>query len=284
MIDFKGKVAVISGGGMGIGRAIVEGFLEAGAAVAVIEKDKARVESLSSRHKEVFCFHGDVTKADDVEEFEKQVAKKFGHIDTLVNNVGDFLLIFKPFEQQTDEELDSLYHANLGSVFRMTRAFLPLLRKAKGDRSIVSVASIEAHRAIPNAAAYAAFKSGITGFTKSLALELGPEGIRVNVVAPETTNSAQVPLDFMIAPEHRHHADKWIPLGRFGRPEDTAGAVFYLASPLAAWVTGTTVHVDGGALAAAGWYRDTNGVWTNIPMVTGNALNLMPENDTETKD
>lgn len=145
----------------------------------------------------------------------------------------------------------------------------------------MSVASIEAHRAIPNAAAYAAFNSGITGFTKSLALELGPEGIRVNIVAPETTNTAQVPLDFMVAPEHRHHADKWIPLARFVRPEDTAGAVFYLSSSLATWVTGTTIHVDGGALASAGWYRDINGVWTNMPLVTGNSMNLLPAEETE---
>ena len=83
-------------------------------------------------------------------------------------------------------------------------------------------------------------------------LELGPEGIRVNTIAPETTDTPQVALDVMIPPENRANADKWIPLGRFGRPEDCAGAALYLASSLAAWVTGTALHVDGGALAAAG--------------------------------
>jgi NAD(P)-dependent dehydrogenase (short-subunit alcohol dehydrogenase family) len=112
----------------------------------------------------------------------------------------------------------------------------------------------------------------VTGFTMSLALELGPDGIRVNAVAPETTDSAQVPLDRMIHESQRHHIPRWIPLGRFGRPEDIAGCVLFLASPLAAWVSGTVVHADGGALAAAGWYRDDRGAWTNMPVIKGNSL------------
>ena len=101
-----------------------------------------------------------------------------------------------------------------------------------------------------------------------------PEGIRVNDVAPETTDTPQVALDAMIPPENRANMDKWIPLGRFGTPEDCAGAALYLASPLAAWVTGTAIHVDGGALAAAGWTRTPAGEWTVVPMVTGNGLRM----------
>jgi len=83
-----------------------------------------------------------------------------------------------------------------------------------------------------------------------------------------------VPVTFMIAAEHRPHIERWIPLGRFGMPSDCAGAALYLASPLAAWVTGTTIHVDGGALAAAGWTRDPKGNWTIVPVVTGNGFNF----------
>ena len=96
----------------------------------------------------------------------------------------------------------------------------------------------------------------------------------MNDIAPETTDTPQVALDVMIPPENRANADKWIPLGRFGRPEDCAGAALYLASPLASWVTGSAIHVDGGALAAAGWTRTPTGEWTVVPMVTGNGLKI----------
>ena len=111
----------------------------------------------------------------------------------------------------------------------------------------------------------------VTGFTMSLALELGPDGIRVNAVAPETTDTAQVPLDQMIHPTQRHNNPGWIPLGGFGAPDDSAGCVLFLASRLASWVSGTVVYADGGALAAAGWYRDDRNRWTNMPVIRGNS-------------
>jgi NAD(P)-dependent dehydrogenase (short-subunit alcohol dehydrogenase family) len=131
--------------------------------------------------------------------------------------------------------------------------------------------SVEGFRGIPGFAVYGAFKAAVTGLTMSLALELGPEGIRVNAVAPETTDTAQVPLDRMIHESQRHDVPRWIPLGRFGTPEDIAGCIVFLASPLASWVSGTVVHADGGALAAAGWYRDDAGRWTNMPVIKGNS-------------
>jgi 3-oxoacyl-[acyl-carrier protein] reductase len=162
----------------------------------------------------------------------------------------------------------------LTSTLTVTHAMLPLLRAAAPGAAIINVTSIEAYRGIPNCSVYAAGKWGMTGFTRSLALELAPEGIRVNDIAPETTDTAQTPIDYMVPPENREHVERWIPLGRFGRPEDCAGAALYLASPLAAWVTGTAIHVDGGSLAAAGWVRDVNGTWTNMPIATGNGMNL----------
>ena len=148
---------------------------------------------------------------------------------------------------------------------------LPLLRKRGAGSSIVGVSSIEGFRAIPNCTVYASFKAALTGFTKSLALELGPAGIRVNQVAPETTETPQVPVSAMVAAEHHGHVPRWIPLGASARPA-ISRAPRCSSRPLAAWVTGTTLHVDGGALAAAGWYRDPNGFWTNLPVVTGNGF------------
>ncbi|MFM8541752.1 MAG: SDR family NAD(P)-dependent oxidoreductase, partial [Chakrabartia sp.] len=169
---------------------------------------------------------------------------------------------------------DEILDGTIGQLLRMTSPMLPMLRAAAPGSCVINVTSIEAYRGIPYCSVYAAAKAGIAGFTKSLALEVAPEGIRVNDIAPETTDTPQVALDVMIPPENRANMDKWIPLGRFGMPDDCAGAALYLASPLAAWVTGPAIHVDGGALAAAGWTRTPTGEWTIVPMVTGNGLNI----------
>ena len=208
---------------------------------------------------------GDATDADDVTSLAAEIEEKYGRLDVLVNNVGHFMIRPTPFEKMTDEQLDDIYRINLKHVFLVTRLMLPLLRAADAGASIITISSIEGFRGIPQFAAYGAFKAAITGFTQSLALELGPEGIRVNVVAPETTDSAQVPLDRMIHESQRHNIPKWIPLGRFGKPSDIAGCVLFLASPLASWVSGTVIHADGGALAAAGWYQTIRAAGQTCP-------------------
>lgn len=277
MIDFKDKTVLVTGGGGGIGRSTAEAFGRAGARVAVIEVDVARAgevrEALRAAGVEALVKVGDVTDAGAVRALAGEIEAGFGGLDVLVNNVGDFLRIAKPFERCTDEEIERLYAVNLRQVFGVTRAILPLLRQRAGS-SIVNVSSIEGFRGIPYCAVYGTFKAALTGFTLSLAVELAPAGIRVNQIAPETTETPQVPVSQLVAPEHRGLLPHWIPLGRFGQPQDMAGAILFLASPLAAWVTGTTLHVDGGALAAAGWYRDPKGVWTNMPVMTGNGLNF----------
>ena len=278
MISFTGKTVLVTGGGAGIGRACAEAFGAAGARVAVAEIDAARAQdvrhALEATGVDALVDIVDVTRRDEVDAFARTVDARFGGLDVLVNNVGDFLQIVKPFDDYTDDDIARLFDVNLRQVFIVTQAMLPLLRKRGAGSSIVGVSSIEGFRAIPNCAVYASFKAALTGFTKSLALELGPVGIRVNQIAPETTETPQVPVSLMVAAEHQDHIPRWIPLGRFGDAGDIAGAALYLASPLAAWVTGTTLHVDGGALAAAGWYRDPKDFWTNIPVVTGNVFNF----------
>ncbi|VVO12223.1 SDR family NAD(P)-dependent oxidoreductase [Pseudomonas fluorescens] len=278
MLDFKGKTVLVTGGGVGIGRAIVEAFGRAGARLVVAEVDAERAAQvrdwLQTAGVEALVVEGDITRKEQVASLAEQVEARFGGLDVLVNNVGDSLMIFKPFDSYTDDDIDRLYAVNLQHIFRVTRAMLPLLRRQGAGGSIISLSSIEGFRGIPNCSVYAAFKSAIGGFTKSLALELGPVGIRVNQIAPESTETPQLPMSAMIGAEHREQIPNWIPLGRFGKVEDMAGAALYLASPLAAWVTGTTLHVDGGALAAAGWYRDPRGTWTNMPVMSGNGFNF----------
>lgn len=272
MLDFRGKTILVTGGGEGIGLATCRLFASAGARVVAIEKLPERAaavrDELGTPH---IVMDGDVTRSEDVEALFNLIGRECGGLDVLVNNVGDFLGVVKPLERTTDEEIDQLYAVNLLQVFRTTRAAIPLLRGRPGS-SIVSVSSIEGFRGIPNNTVYSTFKTGLVGFTKSLALELGPEGIRVNLVAPETTETAQLPVSQYLKPEHADGARDWIPLGRFGEPQDIANGIMFLASPMAAWMTGATLNIDGGALAAGGWYRTQDGRWTNMPVIPDHGL------------
>lgn len=270
-LDFTGRTVLVTGGGVGIGRAIAEAFGANGATLVIAEIDPARAEAVEAALPGARVIRCDVTQRGVPAMLAERIAAETGRLDVLVNNVGHFLHA-KPFAMMAEDEIDAVFDVNLGQIFRMTRAMIPLLRKAAPGSSIINVSSIEAFRGIPNCSVYAAAKAGITGLTKSLALELGPEGIRVNDIAPETTDTPQVALDYMIPAANREHESRWIPLGRFGRPSDCAGAALYLASPLAEWVTGTAIHVDGGALAASGWYRTPQGEWSNVPLITGNGL------------
>ncbi len=278
MFDFHDKTVLVTGGGAGIGRAIAEAFGAAGARVAVAEIDPLRAEevrhALQGAGVDALLVQADVRSTESVTALMAAIDRRFGALDVLVNNVGDFLRIVKPFEQCSDADIEAIYAINLLSVFRVTRAAIPLLRKRAPGCSIISLSSIEAFRGIPMVSVYSAMKHAITGFTRSLALELAPEGMRVNAIAPETTETPQVPVSALIAPEHRVHTKRWIPLGRFGTPQDAAGSALFLASELASWITGTTINLDGGALAAGGWYRDPKGLWTNLPVVTGNGFNF----------
>ena len=273
MLDYTGKTVLVTGGGVGIGRGIAEGFAKAGAKLIVAEIDPERAAAVAAALPDAEVVVCDVLDRATPALRAQRVEKVAGKLDVLVNNVGHFVHAL-PFAMLSGDQVDEILDVNLGQLLRMTGAMLPLLRKAAPGSSIINITSIEAYRGIPYCTVYAAAKAGIAGFTKSLALELAPEGIRVNDIAPETTDTPQVALDVMIPPENRANMDKWIPLGRFGRPEDCAGAALYLASPLASWVTGSAIHVDGGALAAAGWTRTPTGEWTVVPMVSGNGLKI----------
>ena len=277
MTTLKGKTALVTGGGGGIGRGIAEAFGSHGAQVVVAELKEERADAvratLEAAKVDNMVVKADVRVQSEVTQLLGEIEKRYGKLDILVNNVGTASTP-KRFEETTDEDWDFEYQINLRHMFVVTRAAIPLIRKSGASGSIINLSSIEAFRGIPLLTVYGAFKSAVIGFTQSLALELGHEGIRVNAIAPETTESEVITPSKWIRPEDRGAIASAIPLGRFGTPGDAAGCAVFLASELSAWVTGTTIHLDGGALAAAGWHRLDNGAWTNAPVISKGALRL----------
>jgi NAD(P)-dependent dehydrogenase (short-subunit alcohol dehydrogenase family) len=261
-----GRAAVVTGAGAGIGKGIALGFAAFGARVAVLEL----VEETAGRTAaEIVAAGGEAlalpTDARDPEAVERAVAAAaahFGGVDVLVNNVGGTFRA--PFLEIAEKGWDALIRANLKTVFHGTRAVAPRMIAGGRGGSIINVVSSEGVRAAPGYAPYAACKAAVISFTKTMALELGPHGIRVNALAPDICLTEG--LEAMLGEaEKRRHADM-VPLGRAGVPGDLAGAAVFLASDLAAYVTGVTLHVDGGTNAAAGWYRDpAGGDWTLGP-------------------
>ena len=267
----KDKVAIVTGGGGGIGKGISLAFAAHGASVVVAERDTDRahetVAEIRGTGARAIASVVDVQEKDQVEEMARTAFGEFEHVDILVNNVGDFLNLRKEFVNSMEEEWEALYRINLKHVFICCKIITPKMMERGAGGSIINISTVEAFRAIPNLAVYSAFKGAITQFTKSFAMELARHRIRVNAIAPDATQTIQVDYDKWIPPEHRHMIPTWVPLGRFGTPEDIAGIALFLASELSRFVTGTTVHADGGTLAAGGWYRtDRERGWTNRPL------------------
>ena len=275
-ITLKGKVALVTGGGAGIGKAITEAFGALGAKIAVAEIDEKKIEptraALAAAGVDALVIQADVQKTEDVKRVISEIDSKFGRLDVLVNNVGHHLFSFKTLETMEEAEMDALYNINLRQLFIVTKYALPLMKRGKAGGSIINISSIEGFRGSSYNIAYTAFKHGVTGFTRALAIEQSHEQIRVNTIAPETTDSEQVPFSGFIKPQYKDIAARSIPLGRFGQPSDSAGAAVYLATDLSLWVTGTTIHVDGGGLAAGGMQRTPDGGWTVSPIVTDSAM------------
>ena len=271
-VSLENKVALVTGGGGGIGKSISQTFAHFGARVVVAEQDEQRagetVAEIRSAGGHDLASVVDVQERDQVATMAGQAFDAYGRVDILVNNVGDHLRLRSKFVESDEEDWEAHYRINLKHVFYVTRAIVPRMIERGEGGSVINISTIEAFRGIPGLAAYSAFNGGITQFTKSLALELAPDRIRVNAIAPETTETLQVQPKRMIPEEAHWMMPYWIPLGRYGTPDDAAGVALFLASNLSAWVTGTTVHLDGGALAAGGFFRSAaTGDWSTRPCV-----------------
>ena len=265
----EGRVAVISGGAAGIGGGISRTLAAAGAHVVVNDIDEAllgtAIDDISSAGGAATPVHGDIREAATVERLaEVATTVAGGAVDVLVNNVGDYSPGGR-FLRSTPENWRTLYERNLGHVFACTHALAGGMAE-KGSGSIVNVSTVEALRGIPGNAVYASFNAAVNTFTKSLAVELGRDGVRVNAVAPDLIDTLQTSRESMLRGRDPDMVRHWVPLGRFGRPDDVADVVLFLASDLSRFVTGQIITVDGGTTAASGWYLRTDEKgWTNTP-------------------
>jgi 3-oxoacyl-[acyl-carrier protein] reductase len=243
------QVAVVTGGGAGIGRGIARGLAAFGARVAIWERD---AETTASAAKEVggLGLVTDVRNADQVDAALARTMAELGPVRILVNNAGG--VFFSPILETSENGWDALYRANLKHVILCTQRVARVMVAHEIAGSIMSVTSIEGVRAAPGYAAYAAAKAGVINYTKTAALELAPFGIRVNALAPDITMTEGIAA---IAPDTGGRFGLTVPMGRAGHVDEMAGAAIFLAGALSSYVTGQTIHVDGGTHAGSGWYH-----------------------------
>lgn len=244
MKQLENQIAVVTGAGRGIGRAIALKFAGAGADVVCVSRTQENSEKVANEilalGKKAFAFAVDVSDSKAVEAAGEKILADCGKVDILVNNAGvtrDGLLM-----RMSDEDWDAVLNTNLKGAFHFTRAFFRAFAKQRAGR-IINISSVIGLIGNPGQANYAASKAGLIGFTQSVARELAGRGVTVNAIAPgfiETDMTAELNAEL------KANILKQIPLGKFGAAEDIANAALFLASPSACYITGQVLTVDGG--------------------------------------
>src|ERR1700756_291169 len=241
------RIAIVTGAGQGIGRAIARGFAREGAGVVIADVNEKSAMSVKDEIEagggRALAIRTDVSSEISVQTMAKKSVEEFGKIDILVNNAGIFPT--GSVEEMSEEDWDRVIGTNLVGAFLCSKAVVPKFLE-QGSGRIISLTSGRAFQGAKHGAHYAASKAGIIGFSKSLALELAPHGITVNVICPGITDTAQ-PRGHQTE-EEMYAQGQRIPLGRIGQPEDLVGPAIFLASGAAAFVTGHTILVNGGRI------------------------------------
>lgn len=248
-VALDGRVAVVIGGGAGIGRAIAEALSEFGARVAIWERDPDTAAHAADAVGGVASVT-DVREEAQVDAAVEATVRELGTPSILVNNAGG--VFWSGLLETSVNGWDALLKINRSQVLLCTQRVARQMIADGQAGSIVNITTIEGARAAPGFAAYAAAKAGVQNFTKTAALELAPHGIRVNGLAPDFTLTDSLRK---MAPAGVENAKLMVPLGRAGHVDEMAGAAVFLAGEMSAYITGQTLHVDGGTSAAGGWYH-----------------------------
>ncbi|MNB67504.1 Diacetyl reductase [(S)-acetoin forming] [compost metagenome] len=245
--DFSGKTVLVTGGAQGIGRAIVEAFALRGARVMIADlrlpQARALAADLTARACRVEAAEIDLADATAVFEQVQRLERDWGRLDILIHNAGYFPLT--PFAEITPAILERTLAVNLSALFWLTQAALPMFQRQGGGCVLVTSSVTGPRVAYPGLSHYAASKAGVNGFIRNAALELAGNKVRVNGVEPGMI--ATPAMDNLGDGQVNDDIASRVPLGRLGKPEDIAGAMLFLASDLAAYITGQTIVVDGGS-------------------------------------
>ena len=267
------KVAIITGAGRGLGKGFAQGFAAFGAKVVIAERKEEVAEQaaqeIRERGQEALAIVCDVRDGEQVRRMVEQTVRELGGVDILVNNVGGIYLgrdrpISLPFIEMTEDLWDDSYALNLKTLYHCTSEAAKVMVRQERGGSIINIATSEALRCAPGFAPYSAYKAAMVNFTRTLALELAEHHIRVNCIAPDAipTEALTRAMPHLAGDAaYQYH----VPLARAGKVEDVAGVAVFLASELSSFVTGVTIPVEGGMLAAGGWLRHPSRGWTIDP-------------------
>lgn len=243
MLNFKNKVVVITGGTRGIGFETAKAFLEKKASVIILgsrqESVVKAINKLSDLGHTADGYFPNLNNYEEVENLFNTLKEKYGKIDVLINNAG--ISANKKIEDTTSEEFNKIMDINVNAIFNTSKAVTPIMKEQNGG-VILNTSSMVSRYGQPSGVGYPASKFAVNGITKSLARELAPFNIRVNAVAPGITKTDMVEA---LPEEMISGLIKTIPLGRIGEPRDIANAYLFLASPMASYISGEILHVDG---------------------------------------
>jgi 3-oxoacyl-[acyl-carrier protein] reductase len=243
----KGKTALVTGGASGFGAEVVRGYVREGARVVILDLNEDGAKAVAKETgSETLAVGGDVTRRADIEKAVQSATDAFGKLDIVVNNAG-WTFRNKPLMEVTEQEFDRVFAINVKSIFLMTNAVVPVMRK-QGGGNIINVGSTAGVRPRPGLTWYNATKGAVNLMSKSMAVELAPDKIRVNCIAPVMGETALLEAFMGVkdTPENRAKFLATIPLGRLATPTDIANACVYLGSDDSAFITGVILPVDGG--------------------------------------